>query len=709
MRKEDYKRALDDIKCSDEFKDKMEKMLSVPEGAVPEGYEDSVSSVEIAPKRYWLKSVAAAAAAVVLIGGAGTGAYHYLSSMDEELPPDIIATEPERETFSTPFGDVSKMMLTVNGENGFSLMDAPASMVGDIAQVLNDNEFVHLEVEKADGQYDKTEPFHITCYGDEQFELAVYPNGVEYCTVATRKEPQWYSCEDIYTKIQGAVAKNIIYADLSANEVMYDTGETLNFETLSIVDMQALSNDKKQKARESFEKYADSIELDYTSDGYPLLSSGDIMDIGEIEGMGYSPIVFGNYASMLIDNRYIVKINDDGSFEIFYLSLGGVGYTYVFNAPQELCTEIHGILTDKSNESTPWAGTDWDDTASLSFYHDGCQHTYHIRAENWYKAYFDKLDWTDTGLSEGDYDAQNEFDFFIGDGILKIDTNGNAYYDRVSGGKYYYSLGSSVYTDLLNYLKLSTGRTFEHEGALPERIREHWATVDTEFDLPAYNVVENDEKIDVLFRMSDEETQKLLDVIDSTTWEESPNTVTDEYMSHDVFTIYGFTFDRFGRVYDHDDGKLFDAVESDKINEMLGIIESSLKRDNIAYAQYLLLASKMNYTSMRCDVLPLDMTYEEASVIETDAVDLKQIILGNLRTTNIRSKTCKLTEEGVSKSFTLILELDQLTTMNIEFTIDDYGTPLYYKKTETNSETGEQKVVTGYKVENVEYFHDIEG
>ena len=140
MRKEDYKRALDDIKCSDEFKDKMEKMLSVPEGAVPEGYEDSVSSVEIAPKRYWLKSVAAAAAAVVLIGGAGTGAYHYLSSMDEELPPDIIATEPERETFSTLFGDVSKMMLTVNGENGFSLMDAPASMVGDIAQVLNDNE-----------------------------------------------------------------------------------------------------------------------------------------------------------------------------------------------------------------------------------------------------------------------------------------------------------------------------------------------------------------------------------------------------------------------------------------------------------------------------------------------------------------------------------------------------------------------------------------
>lgn len=709
MRKEDYKRALDDIKCSDEFREKMEKMLTVSEGVVPEGYEDSVSSLEIAPKRNWLKIVAAAAAVVVFVGGAGTGTYHYLRNMDGELPPDIIATEPERETYSTPFGDVSRMMLSVNGENGFTLMDAPESMVADIAQVLNENEFVHLEVEKADGQYEKTEPFHITCYGDEQFGLAVYPNGVEYCTVATRKEPQWYSCEDIYTKIQGAVAKNIIYADLSVNDIMYDTGETVNLETLSAVNLQALSNSKKQRVRETFEKYADSIEVDYTSEGYPLLSS-NIIDVGEIEGMGYSPIVFGNYASMLIDNRYIVKINDDGSFEVFYLSSGGVGYVYVFKAPTELCTEIHDILTDESRTLPPWADVGWDENASLSFYHDGCQHTYHIRGDNWYKAYFDNLDWSDTGLPEGDYDAQNEFDFFIGDGILKIDTNGNAYYDRVSGGKYYYSLGSSVYTDLLNYLKLSTGRTFEHEGTLPERIREHWATVDTEFDLPAYNVVENDEKIDVLFRMNDEETNRLLDVIDSTTWEESPNTVTDEYMSHDVFTIYDFTFDRFGRVYDYDDGKLFDAVESDKINEMIDIIESSLKRDNIAYAQYLLLASKMNYTSMRCDVLPLDMTYEEASVTETDAVDLKQIILGNLRTTNIHSKTCELTEEAVaSKSFKLTLELDQIKTMIIEFMIDDYGTPLYYKKTETNSETGEQKVVAGYRVENLEYFHDIEG
>ena len=118
---------------------------------------------------------------------------------------------------------------------------------------------------------------------------------------------------------------------------------------------------------------------------------------------------------------------------------------------------------------------------------------------------------------------------------------------------------------------------------------------------------------------------------------------------------------------------------------------------------------KMQYTSMRCAVLPFGMTYEEASVTVTEPVDLKALILNDLQTINVHSKSCKITEEGEDQtSFALTIELDLTRRWDVEFTIDDYGTPLYYKKTETNNETGEQKEIAGYNVINVEYFHDIE-
>ncbi|MDO4864806.1 MAG: hypothetical protein Q4A05_11620, partial [Ruminococcus sp.] len=634
MRKEDYKRALDDIKCTDEFREKMEKMLTVPEGVIPEGYEDSVSSVEIAPKRSWLKTAAISAAAVVLIGGAGAGTYNYLRNMDMDGgPSDVIATEPDREAYSTPFGDVSRMMLTINGENGFSLLDVPESMVRDIAEVLNENELVHLEQEKGEGTYEEVKPLIVDCYGESQFALWVYPNGLEHYEVGTEnKEPLWYSCEDIYTKIQGAVAKNIVYADLSGSDIMCNTDGDSNL-------MSALSDtEKTQKIRSAFEKYADSIELDYTSEGYPLLNS-DIMNEDDIVNSGYSAIVFGNYASFMVDNRFVVKINKGGGFEVFYASKGGVGQTYVFKAPAGLCTEIHDILTDESSTTPPWGDTDWGNDTSLAFYHDGCQHTYPIGADNEFRSYLETLEWLETGLPEGDFHAQNEFDFFIGDGILKIDAVGNAYYDKISGGDYFYKFDEAVYENLLSYLKLRTGKTFEHEGTLPERVREclsdneslHWGK---------YRVAETDGDNYINFTVDDDERSRLIEAIESTEWEESPNMVEDSYILNVAFIIDGFWFDRFGDICDHDDGKIFSAVESDRINEINEILERILKKDSCAYAQYMLLEPKMKYTSMRCAVLPLGMTYEEASVdgsINKDLDELRNGLLSDLQTINIHS------------------------------------------------------------------------
>ena len=86
MKLNDYKNALDNIHCSDTFKEKMEKQLSKDSNIIPEGYQDSVSNVEIAPKRNWLKFTAIAASALLILGGTGTGVYHYFNNMDDDIP-----------------------------------------------------------------------------------------------------------------------------------------------------------------------------------------------------------------------------------------------------------------------------------------------------------------------------------------------------------------------------------------------------------------------------------------------------------------------------------------------------------------------------------------------------------------------------------------------------------------------------------------------
>ena len=85
MKMDEYKKTLDDVKCSDDFRNKMEKLLSQPAQQTKESeYADSVSSVEPAPRRNWGKFAAIAAAAVLVAGGIGGGAYYRYSQLEAE-------------------------------------------------------------------------------------------------------------------------------------------------------------------------------------------------------------------------------------------------------------------------------------------------------------------------------------------------------------------------------------------------------------------------------------------------------------------------------------------------------------------------------------------------------------------------------------------------------------------------------------------------
>ncbi len=90
MRPNEYNELLKKIRCSDDFRKRMQAKLSSPSIEVHE-YEDSVSGTEvITAKHRWGKFAAMAAAFVLVCGAVGGGAYHFSKINDiPEINEDI--------------------------------------------------------------------------------------------------------------------------------------------------------------------------------------------------------------------------------------------------------------------------------------------------------------------------------------------------------------------------------------------------------------------------------------------------------------------------------------------------------------------------------------------------------------------------------------------------------------------------------------------
>ena len=84
MRPNEYDDLLKKIRCSDDFRSRMQEKLSAEPSGEPE-YEEIISDrVEvITPKRRWSR-IAAAAAAFVIIGGAAGGTAYHFSKVNSE-------------------------------------------------------------------------------------------------------------------------------------------------------------------------------------------------------------------------------------------------------------------------------------------------------------------------------------------------------------------------------------------------------------------------------------------------------------------------------------------------------------------------------------------------------------------------------------------------------------------------------------------------
>ncbi|MBP5379783.1 MAG: hypothetical protein J6Y64_09625 [Ruminococcus sp.] len=103
MRPNEYDELLKKIKCSDDFRKRMQEKLSSPSIEVTE-YEDSVSGTEvITAKHSWGRFAAMAAAFVLVCGAVGGGAYHLANTnrtTKESSDISEIKTEETTSIFS---------------------------------------------------------------------------------------------------------------------------------------------------------------------------------------------------------------------------------------------------------------------------------------------------------------------------------------------------------------------------------------------------------------------------------------------------------------------------------------------------------------------------------------------------------------------------------------------------------------------------------
>ena len=122
MKKENYKKHLDKISCSDDFRKKMEAMLSSEPAAIVE-YDDAVTTVERAD-RINIRRWGSLAASLVLLIGIGGAAVHMRNTMpdintgNDDQNSIIIATETiENTSTTTAGGGVSSVETTTTAIN----------------------------------------------------------------------------------------------------------------------------------------------------------------------------------------------------------------------------------------------------------------------------------------------------------------------------------------------------------------------------------------------------------------------------------------------------------------------------------------------------------------------------------------------------------------------------------------------------------------
>lgn len=225
MNKNDYRKYFDRIKCSAEFREKMEKRLaSEPD----DEYEDSVSDVEHAPRINYHRWTALVASAFIVIG---IGGFAFLSHND--INSDSVGSEISSEVVPLP-APSSRYSIEISVSGAFSKTDKMTS-IGTVPpefvdRYLNEmKSWSEFELDNTPSLLNEsTGAVTLSFTGEENFTWQIYSNGYTV-TNHNGEETSAYYSDVCYHSLLSWIARDIPYFDWT---YMFEGSNGIELETV---------------------------------------------------------------------------------------------------------------------------------------------------------------------------------------------------------------------------------------------------------------------------------------------------------------------------------------------------------------------------------------------------------------------------------------------------------------------------------------------
>lgn len=320
MRKDDYKLHLDKIKCSDEFRRKMEELLS----AEPqETYAESVTTVERAGRINIQRWSGLAASAVLLLGIGGV-AVHTMKDAPEVPPTHSGESDaPIAATGDKSNDEAGEYYFSFENNTYYRLaMGVEGNLPDELAEKLIER--INSGIKR---EYDK----EITAENDIQ-EAKYDINLFEHDSVPNTE------CKDYVFTICSDTDEDLLYK-VSNNNIIFiaDNGE----ESLYFGDKDLYGDINKTIAENIF-SYDWKVVNDKYSEEYSSLLNKYRDEIVR------SDLELGDDIIILDTNLpFITHANKNGTIQVYYsIGIGSEIFPVTYQAPVEFVTAVYELMDE---------------------------------------------------------------------------------------------------------------------------------------------------------------------------------------------------------------------------------------------------------------------------------------------------------------------------------------------------------------------------
>lgn len=320
MRKDDYKLHLDKIKCSDEFRRKMEELLSAEQEEI---YAESVTTVERAGRINIQRWSGLAASAVLLLGIGGV-AVHTMKDAPEVPPTHSGESDaPIAATGDKSNDEAGEYYFSFENNTYYRLaMGVEGELPDELAEKLIER--INSGIKR---EYDK----EITAENDIQ-EAKYDINLFEHDSVPNTE------CKDYVFTICSDTDEDLLYK-VSNNNIIFiaDNGE----ESLYFGDKDLYGDINKTIAENIF-RYDWKVVNDEYSEEYSSLLNKYRDEIVR------SDLELGDDIIILDTNLpFITHANKNGTIQVYYsIGIGSEIFPVTYQAPVEFVTAVYELMDE---------------------------------------------------------------------------------------------------------------------------------------------------------------------------------------------------------------------------------------------------------------------------------------------------------------------------------------------------------------------------